>query len=693
MDKKYDFGKIEQDIYQGWQKQELFNPDKLKVKKTAKPYTVMLPPPNITGSLHIGHALNATIIDISVRQKRMAGYKALWLPGIDHAGIATQNVVEKELTKKGQTRQKIGKEAFLKEVWAWKEKYGEEILNQLKRLGASCDWSRTRFTLDEDYQASVKQAFLEFKKKGYIYQGTRVINYCIRCATSLADLELEYVEKKSKLWHFKYPLKGEENKYITVATTRPETMLGDMAVAVHPSDKRYKKLVGKTVILPLVNREIPIIADKDIDPEFGTGAVKITPASDLTDELIAERNNLKKIKIINKKGLMTKKVPKPYQGLTRNQARETVIKDLRKIGLLEKIETIDNRIATCYRCHQAIEPMLSKQWFVKKKKKKKPAIKAVKEGKIKFYPKRYTKIYLDWMDNVRDWCISRQIWWGHKIPIKGEADVLDTWFSSALWPYATLGWPKKTKDLKEFYPNQLLVTAKDILYLWVSRMIFSGLDLAKDIPFDQVLIHATVKNKQGQRMSKSLGTGIDPLELIEKYGADATRFSLAWNSGYNQEIRYSEDDVLAGMKFNTKLWNAIRFILMNADKKYSFKTELKDIKTVNKSQEKIKAELESLVKSVSKDINRYRYDLAIQAIYHFFWHSFCDKCIEENKEAVFGDDQVKKKQTVEFLTGIIAVSLKLLHPFIPHITEKLWQELNKAFDQKAKPLIISAWPK
>jgi len=693
MDKKYDFTKTEQDIYQGWQKQELFNPDKLKVKKSAKPFTVMLPPPNITGSLHIGHALNATTIDISVRQKRMAGYKALWLPGIDHAGIATQNVVEKALAKKGNTRQKIGKEAFLKEVWAWKEKYGEEILNQLKRLGASCDWSRTRFTLDEDYQASVKQAFLEFKEKGYIYQGTRVINYCIRCATSLADLELEYVDKKSKLWYFKYPLKGEKDKYITVATTRPETMLGDMAVAVHPSDKKYKELVGKTVILPLVDREIPIVADKDIDPEFGTGAVKVTPASDLTDELIAERNNLEKIKIINKKGLMTNKVPKQYQGLTRKQAGQAVIKDLEEAGLLEKTETIDNRIATCYRCHEAIEPLLSKQWFMKMSKLKEPAIKAVKDGKVKFYPERYNKIYLDWMDNVRDWCISRQIWWGHEIPIKGETDVLDTWFSSALWPYATLGWPEQTKDLKEFYPNQLLVTAKDILYLWVARMIFSGLDLAKDKPFDQVLIHATVKNKEGQRMSKSLGTGIDPLELIEEFGADATRFSLAWNSGYNQEIRYSEDDVLAGMKFNTKLWNATRFILMNADKKYSFATDIKDIKTVNKAQEKTKTELEGLIKSVTKDINRYRYDLAIQAIYHFFWHSFCDKCIEENKEAIFGNDQAKKKQTVEFLTGIIAVSLKLLHPFTPHITEKLWQELNKAFDQKAEPLIISSWPK
>ncbi len=692
LDKKYDFKKNEEQIYQDWEQAGYFNPDNLDLDDSAESYTTMMPPPNVTGSLHIGHALNATVSDIVVRQKRMAGYKTLWLPGLDHAGIATQNVVEKKLAKKNKTREDLGKEQFIKEVWKWKEEYGGKILNQLKKLGASCDWSRNRFTLDENYQAAVKKAFQEFKKKGYIYQGSRVVNWCPRCASSLSDLELEYKEKKSKFYYIKYPLK-DGSGHISVATTRPETMLGDTGVAVNSKDERYKDLIGKKVKLPLTEREIEIIADHEVDSKFGTGAVKVTPSSDLADERIAKRNDLEAIKIIDKKGRMTKNVPEMFQGLDRFKARKKVIEELKKKDLLEKTEEIDNRISVCYRCDTVIEPLPSKQWFVDMSKIKQPAIEAVDKGEIEFYPKRYKKIYLDWMENVRDWCISRQIWWGHQIPIKGEEDVLDTWFSSAFWPFATLGWPKDTKDLKEFYPTQHLTTARDILYLWVARMIFSALELTNDIPFSKVYIHATVKNKEGQRMSKSLGTGIDPLDLIEEFGADATRFSLAWNSGYNQEIKYSEEDVIAGKKFNNKIWNAVRFILMNADKSYNLPTNVDQLKPTGKHNKEIKKELKKVIAKTNKYLEKYRFDLAIKEIYHFFWHSFCDKCLEDNKDAIFSDSSEEKKEAVEFLGGVIAISLKLLHPFIPHLTEKLWQDLNKSFGKDNKDLIVSSWPK
>lgn len=693
LEKKYDFKANEEQIYKNWQEAGYFNPDSLKLKSSAPSYTTMLPPPNVTGSLHIGHALNATVSDIIVRQKRMAGYRTLWLPGLDHAGIATQNVVEKKLAKENRSRKELGKEKFIKEVWQWKKEYGGKILDQLKKLGASCDWSRNRFTLDKEYKEAVKKAFQEFKKKGYIYQGSRVVNWCPRCASSLSDLELEYKDKKSKLYYINYPLKDKEGK-ITVATTRPETMLGDTGVAVNSKDQRYKKLIGKKVKLPLTDREIEIIADHEVDAKFGTGAVKVTPSSDLADERIARRNNLETIKIIDKEGKMTKNVPEMFQGLDRFKARKKVVQELEKAGLLEKTEEIDNRISLCYRCSTVIEPLPSKQWFLAMVDKvKQPAIKAVEDGEIEFYPARYKKIYLDWMANVRDWCISRQIWWGHEIPIENEKDVLDTWFSSALWPFATLGWPKQTKDLEKFYPTQHLTTARDILYLWVARMIFSSLELTGQIPFSKVYIHATVKNKKGQRMSKSLGTGIDPLDLIEEFGADATRFSLAWNSGYNQEIRYSQEDVVAGKKFSNKIWNAVRFLLMNADEKYQLPTNLAELEPKESYNKKVKQELEKVVKNTNKYLAKYRFDLAIKEIYHFFWHTFCDKCLEENKEAIFSQDKEKKQQAIQFLGGVAAINLKLLHPFMPHLTEKLWQELNKAFGKKNKDLIISDWPK
>jgi len=684
--KKYDFNQVEKKIYAFWQKGGFFNPDKLKTKPKAKPFTTMLPPPNITGSLHMGHALNAVVQDIIVRKKRMEGRKTLWLPGIDHAGIATQNIVEKKLAQKGQTRQGLGRKKFLQEVWDWKKKYGNQILNQLKRLGASCDWSRTRFTLDKGYQESVKKAFQEFKRKGYVYQGTRAVNWCPRCSTTLSDIEVEWKPEKGKLYYIKY---GP----ITLATVRPETKFGDTGIAVHPDDRRYQKYIGKTlkvkgVIGPV---KIKVVADKVVDPKFGTGAVKVTPAHDPVDFEIGQRHNLPTKIAIDKKGKMTK-LAGPLAGLDRFEARKRVVEKMKELGLLEKIEEYQHDLPHCYRCDTVLEPLISKQWFVKMDKLKQPAIEIVRKNKIKFYPRRYRRLYLDWLDQVRDWSISRQIWWGHRLPIKNSKDVLDTWFSSALWPFATLGWPKKTKDLKEFYPTQLLVTARDILYLWVARMIFSGLDLTKEKPFEDVYIHATVKNRAGKRMSKSLGTGIDPLKLIEKYGADATRFSLAWNAGYNQEIKYSEDDIIAGRNFTNKLWNATRFILLNVKKDYSLPSQLRELKPKTKANRAIKKELKEIIGSVDKDIGRYRFDQAIQQLYHFFWHRFCDQSLEKNKKAIFSDDPIKKRETVEFLAGMLALSLKLFHPFIPHLTEYLWTQLHQAFGQKTKPLIVSAWP-
>jgi valyl-tRNA synthetase len=567
LSKTYDHRKVEEKIYQFWLRTGFFNPDKLAGRKK-KSFTIVVPPPNITGELHMGHALNAVIQDILIRKKRMAGFKTLWLPGTDHAGIATQNVVEKELKKEGKTRFDLGREKFVKRVWQWKEKYGNIILEQFKKLGCSLDWSRTRFTMDKDYIKAVEDAFLHYYKKGWIYQGEKVVNWCPRCQTSLSDLELEYKEKRGKLWYIKYPLvkirnsKFEiRNSFIVVATTRPETMLGDTAVAVNPKDKRYKDLVGKKVTLPIQNREIPIIADEAIDPKFGTGALKVTPAHDLTDWEISQRHQLKAPQVINEEGKMTKE-SKICQGLTPLSCREKVVKELQKKNLIEKIEDYTHSLPYCYRCHSLIEPIPSKQWFLKMDVLAKTAGKAVKSGKVKFIPKNFEKIYFDWLKNIKDWCISRQIWWGHKIPISGEEDVLDTWFSSALWPFATLGWPKKTKDLKTFYPTDVLSTARDIINLWVARMIFSGREFMKKIPFHTVLIHPTVLTKEGKRMSKSLGTGVDPMNLCQKYGADATRFGIAYQIMGGQDIKFVEDNIVMGRKFCNKLWNASRFVLM-----------------------------------------------------------------------------------------------------------------------------------
>jgi len=701
-DKPYDPKEVEDKIYRLWEKSGYFNPDKLPDKK-GKTFSIVVPPPNVTGSLHLGHALNATIQDILIRKKRMEGYKTLWLPGTDHAGIATQNVVEKDLKKQGISRHDLGREKLIEKIWEWKEKYGYIILDQFKKLGCSMDWSRTRFTMDSDYQEAVKETFLHYHKKGWIYQAERVINWCIRCGTSLSDLEVELKDTKSKLWFIKY------SPDITVATTRPETMLGDTAVAVHPNDKRYKNLIGEKVILPIQNRKIAIIADKRVDPKFGTGAIKVTPAHSFTDFEIGQEHNLEIIKVIGQDGKMSEQAGKNFEGLTVLQAREKVVQGLEKQGLIKKVEDYNNYVGHCYRCGTVIEPIPSLQWFLKMNELANTAIQAVKSGKVKFHPKRWEKIYFNWLNNIKDWCISRQIWWGHRLPVYKNLeiyvgdnppkdyiqipDVLDTWFSSALWPFATLGWPKRTADLKEFYPTQILVTARDIINLWVARMIFSGLKFTKKEPFKDVIIHATILTKEGKRMSKSLGTGVDPMDLISRYGADAVRFGLIWQAMGNQDIRWSEEHVVAGQKFCNKIWNSARFALLQILNSIitkqiprgSFQIS-KTIKPKTTADKKILNQLTKIKKSTEKDLDNYRFGQALHKLYEFFWHNFCDKYIEISKKQM-ADDKLQKN-TQEILIYILLSSLKLLHPFMPFITEEIHQQLPI---KNKKMLMIEKW--
>src|SRR3989344_5112761 len=691
-DKPYDPKAVEPEIYAKWEKSGFFDPDKLPGKRT-RTFTIAIPPPNVTGSLHMGHALNAAIQDILIRKKRMEGYKTLWLPGTDHAGIATQNVVEKELKKQNVSRHDLGREKFLEKVWEWKEKYGGIILNQFKKLGCSMDWSRVRFTMDEQYQKAVNEAFLRYYKKGWLYKAERVINWCVRCQTSLSDLELEYKEERSKLWHIKYPLLNEKG-FIIVATTRPETMLGDSAIAVNPKDKRYKNLIGKKVLLPIQNREIPIIADEEIDMEFGTGAVKLTPAHDLLDARIGEKHKLPVYKVIGPLGKMAPEAGQLCAGLKVLECREKVMVELKNQNLIEKEEDYNHNVAVCYRCNGVIEPQPSLQWFLKMNELAKLAIKAVKSGEVKFDPKNWEKIYFSWLENIRDWNVSRQIWWGHKIPLEGETDVLDTWFSSALWPFATLGWPDKTKDLKEFYPTQVISTARDIINLWVARMIFSGLEFTGQKPFSDVIIHGTILTKDGKRMSKSLGTGIDPMILIEKYGADATRFGLIWQAMGNQDIHWDENAVIAGKKFANKVWNVARFILMNKPSQINTDsnadTRGKNIgenqrgnpskSAFDEDKEFIK-KLNTTKKQVSKQVDTYEFGQALHSLYDFVWHEFADKYIESSKGR--NDEEVKI-----VLNNALLEVIKMLHPFMPHLTEEIYQNLpnkNKEF------LMIEKW--
>lgn len=685
--KVYDPKKVEDKIYNLWQKSGFFNPDKLpgtrSRKQKTKNYCIVIPPPNITGSLHMGHALNATIQDVLIRWRRLQGYKTLWLPGTDHASIATQNVVEKELKKEGKTRFGLGKEKFLERVWQWKIKYGNIILEQFKKLGCSLDWSRTRFTLDRDYAKAVETAFLHYYKKGWIYKGKRVVNWCPRCRTSLSDLEIEYKEENGKLWYIKYPFKKEvalrqaqdHNNFITVATTRPETMLGDTAVAVNPNDKRYKNLVGKEIILPLTSRQIPIVADKAVNQKFGTGAVKVTPAHDATDYQISRRHNLQILQVIDEMGEIIN--VEKYQGLKTLEARGRIVEELTNLGLIEKIEDYDHQVPMCYRCGTAIELIPSEQWFLKMDQLAKTAIKTVKSRKVRFFPRRWEKVYFDWLRNIEDWCVSRQLWWGHKVPIKGETDVLDTWFSSALWPFATLGWPKKSKnDLNRFYPTDVLSTDRGIINLWVARMIFSGMEFMKKPPFKDVYVHATVLTREGKRMSKSLGTGVDPVLLIEKYGADATRFGIAWQIMGGQDIRFVEDNIVMGRKFCNKLWNASRFVLMGKSTRIyndldflDSRHELTQTKNLTTADRKILKTLKKIIKLVNKDLEGFRFGPASRRLYNFFWHDFCDVYIEKSK---FRKD---KKNTQKILLYVLLTSLKLLHPFVPFITEEIYQKL------------------
>lgn len=735
MEPQYDPKKVEGKIYKLWEESGFFNPDNLK--KAEKPYTITIPPPNVTGNLHMGHALNATIQDILIRWKRMLGFKTLWVPGTDHAGIATQNVVEKKLKKEGKTRFDLGREKFIEEVWKWKEEYGNIILDQLKRLGSSCDWSRTAFTMDENYTAAVYESFIDYYKQGWVYRGERVVNWCPRCQTSLSDLELEYKEEKTSLWYLKYPIVGEKDKFVVVATTRPETMLGDTAVAVNPKDKRYEKLLDKKLMLPLAEREIPMVADPLIEIEFGTGAVKVTPAHSMVDWQIGQKHKLEMISVIDENGKMNQNAPKFYQGMKAEEARQKIVEDLKKAGLLEKIEDYTHTVPKCYRCDSTVELIPSLQWFVKMDELAKMAMEPVKKGKIRFNPKRWEKVYFDWLANTRDWCVSRQIWWGHRLPVffcqkkQGEIptsndqfpnkdvgqaeaeeqyvvsiekpkkcpfcggcemvqseDVFDTWFSSALWPFAVLGWPKKTKDLETFYPTDVLSTARDIINLWVARMVYSGMELVKDIPFKDVVIHATVITKDGRRMSKSLGTGINPLDLVDKYGADATRFGLAWQVSESQDMRFGETDTLAGKKFCNKIWNASRFTLAQLENGKNYDAS-RAPKAITEGDKKILEGLARTIKGINEGLERFRLGQALQDAYHFFWHEFCDVYIEKAKKQIREPQQNEAANTQAILAYVLANSLKMLHPFLPFITEEIYQLMPL---EKKDILMVETWP-
>ena len=694
---------IEQKQYNFWLSKDYFKAD---LNSNNSKYSITIPPPNVTGSLHIGHALCYSIHDVLIRWKRMLGYNTECIPGTDHAGIATQNKVEQKLAKEGKTRFDLGREKFLEEVWEWKKLYGGQIIHQFKTMGFSFDWEKERFTMDEGYADAVLEAFVRLYNKGYIYRGTRVINWCPRCKTAISDIEVEYKEQASHLWHFKYPLE-DGSGYIIVATTRPETMLGDTAVAVNPNDDRYKNIIGKNVILPLVDRKIPIIADDYVAKDFGTGAVKITPAHDPNDFEMGLRHNLPQIVVIDDDGTMTDDCGK-YANMDRYQARDEIVKDFEKLGLLDKIEDYSHQVSTCSRCDTTIEPLLSRQWFCKMKELAGPAIEAVKSGKVTFHPKRYERTYLEWMENVRDWCISRQLWWGHRIPVftcekcghefasksketicpkcggvlNQETDVLDTWFSSALWPFATMGWPNSNEMLNKYYPTDVLITARDIIYLWVARMIFSSLEYLNEIPFKDVYIYATVQNEFGQRMSKSLGTGVDPLEIIENYGADALRYSLLSQAGKTQDIRFSEKRVKIAANFANKVWNASKFVLMNLN---DFDKANKDL-NLTIEDKWILSRLQQTIDAVNSNFASYDMDDATKALYEFIWNDYCDWYIELAKGRLKTDDRHSVQYVLWYVLDNI---LKLLHPIMPFITEEIWQNIP----HDGESIMIQNFPK
>ncbi|KAB3529874.1 valine--tRNA ligase [Alkaliphilus serpentinus] len=706
----YDPKDFEDRIYHSWEEKGYFRP---KVDPNKKPYSIVLPPPNITGQLHMGHALDHTLQDVLIRWKRMQGYETLWQPGTDHASIATEvKVVEKIKEEEGLTKQDVGREGFLQRAWKWKEEYGGRIVEQMKKLGDSCDWSRERFTMDQVLNDAVIEVFLQLYNKGLIYRGNRIINWCPECKTSLSDAEVEHEDKNGFFWHINYPVVGMEGKYVEIATTRPETMLGDTAVAVNPTDERYKDLIGKTLMLPLMNREIPVIADDYVDSEFGTGAVKITPAHDPNDFEVGLRHNLPQLVVMNDDATINEKGGK-YAGLDRYAARKEVVKDLEELGLLVKVKDHTHSVGQCYRCNTVVEPLTSLQWFVKMEPLAKPAIEAVRNGEIKFVPERFSKVYLHWLENIRDWCISRQLWWGHRIPayycqdcgevivskeapnsckkckgssFKQDEDVLDTWFSSALWPFSTLGWPKKTEELEYFYPTDVLVTGYDIIFFWVVRMAFSGLEFMKEVPFKHVFMHGIVRDAEGRKMSKSLGNGIDPLEIINQYGADALRFTLLTGNSPGNDMRFHVEKLEASRNFANKLWNATRFVLMNLDVDNIDRASVEANFTT--ADHWIMSRMNQLIKEVTENMDRFELGLAAQKLYDFIWSEYCDWYIELTKPRLYGENQENRKTVQYTLTYILENILKLLHPFMPFITEEIWGTLATVKGD----VIVSPWP-
>ena len=708
---KFEPKTFEEEIYKNWNEKGYFKPSN---DKTKKPYTIVIPPPNITGKLHMGHALDETLQDILIRYKRMQGFNTLWVPGTDHASIATEAKIVEKLKVEGITKEDLGRDGFLKRAWEWKEEYGGTILNQLKKLGCSCDWSRERFTMDEGLSNAVKDVFVDLYNKGLIYKGKRMINWCPYCNTSISDAEVEYEEEPTHLWHVKYPVKGEEGKFVIVATTRPETMLGDTGVAVHPDDERYKDLVGKTVILPIMNKEIPIIADEFVEKEFGTGAVKLTPAHDPNDYQAALKHNLEIIPVFDEEFKMNNLVPE-YKGMDMYEAREKIVERLQKEGYLVKIEDYTHNVGKCYRCHHTIEPHISEQWFVKMEPLAKPAIEAVRTGKVEFVPERFDKIYYNWMENIQDWCISRQLWWGHRIPayycqkcgevivskeephkctkcgstnLKQDEDTLDTWFSSALWPFSTLGWPEQTEDYKYFYPTSTLVTGYDIIFFWVARMIFSALEHTGQVPFNKVFIHGIVRDSLGRKMSKSLGNGIDPLEIIAKYGTDALRFSLVLGISPGNDIRYMPEKLESASNFANKLWNASKFVLSNMPKDGSKLAEDRLPENLCYEDKWILSKLNKLVKEVTNNLENFELGIATQKVYDFIWNEFCDWYIEMVKSRLYDENCTTKFAAQYTLNKVLKDSLKLLHPVMPFVTEKIYMQLY----HNDESIMISKWP-
>lgn len=706
LEDKFNPKNFEEEIYKRWEEKEYF---KASEDKTKKPYTIVIPPPNITGKLHMGHALDETLQDILIRYKRMEGYNCLWLPGTDHAAIATEVKIVEKLKQQGIEKKNLTREQFLEKAWEWKKEYGGTILNQLKKLGCSCDWSRERFTMDEGLSNAVKYVFIKLYEKGLIYKGKRMINWCPSCNTSISDAEVEFEEELTHLWHIRYKVK-DEDKYLIVATTRPETMLGDTGVAVHPEDERYKDLVGKKVILPIMNKEIPIVADDFVEKEFGTGAVKLTPAHDPNDYAASQRHNLEIIEVFDENWKMGNLVPE-YKGLDIYEARKRIVEKLQEIGALVKIEDYTHNVGKCYRCHHTIEPKISEQWFVKMKPLAEPAIKAVKDGKTRFIPERFDKIYYNWMDNIQDWCISRQLWWGHRIPayyctkcnnimvtesiphkcekcgnteFTQDEDTLDTWFSSALWPFSTLGWPEQTEDLKYFYPTSTLVTGYDIIFFWVARMIFSAIEHTGEVPFKDVFIHGIVRDSLGRKMSKSLGNGIDPLEIIEKYGTDALRFSLVLGISPGNDIRYMPEKLESAANFANKLWNASKFVLGNLEE-IDYDAMPQKLCYEDKW---ILSKLNKLIKETTINLNNYDLGVWTQKVYDFIWGEFCDWYIEMVKPRLY-DKENKTREAAQYtLNKVLGDSLKLLHPIMPFITEEIYKKLYN----NDESIMISSWP-